>query len=89
MDLLFTCNTFHHLEERVAYFEGIKRYLRPGGRVAIIDYSGEGNFFEKRHSTPPEVVKREMEQAGYVLDEDAGGFLDRQSFLIFSPATGG
>lgn len=87
VDLLFTCNTFHHIEDRSAYFEGARRYLRPGGRVAIIDYSGEGGFFERRHATPPGVVQREMEQAGYALEKDAG-FLERQSFLIFRPATG-
>jgi predicted methyltransferase len=88
VDLLFTCNTYHHLEDRSAYFETVKDYLRPGGRVAIIDYSGEGGFFERRHSTPPETIQSEMEAAGYELDKNAG-FLERQSFLIFRPTAQG
>jgi ubiquinone/menaquinone biosynthesis C-methylase UbiE len=89
VDLVFTCNTFHHLEDRAAYFGSLKRHLRPGGRVAIIDYSGEGGFFERRHSTPPDDIRSEMEQAGYRLEKDAGDFLERQSFLIFSPEAEG
>jgi ubiquinone/menaquinone biosynthesis C-methylase UbiE len=88
VDLLFTCNTYHHLEDRSAYFETVKGYLRPGGRVAIIDYSGEGGFFERRHSTPPETIQSEMEAAGYELDKNVG-FLERQSFLIFRPTAQG
>jgi predicted methyltransferase len=89
VDLLFTCNTYHHLEDRSAYFEAVRPYLRPGGRVAIIDYSGEGGWFERRHSTPPETIQSEMEAAGYQLEKNVG-FLERQSFLIFSPtALGG
>jgi ubiquinone/menaquinone biosynthesis C-methylase UbiE len=88
VDLLFTCNTYHHLEDRSAYFEAVRRYLRPGGRVAIIDYSGEGGFFERRHSTPAETIQSEMEAAGYQLEKNVG-FLERQSFLIFSPTARG
>ena len=35
------------------------------------------------HYTPRESIKREMDQAGYLLDQDLD-FLDRQSFLIFT-----
>jgi hypothetical protein len=56
--------------------------------VAIIDYSGEGGFFERRHSTPPETIRSEMEAAGYQLEKDVD-FLTRQSFLIFSPTAQG
>lgn len=85
VDLVFTCNTYHHLEERVAYFTKVREYLRPNGRVAIIDLDGrawlEGLL---RHYTPRESIVREMEQAGYELQHDFD-FLDRQSFLIFVP----
>lgn len=85
VDLVFTCNTYHHLEKRVAYFTKVREYLRPNGRVAIIDLDGrawlEGLL---RHYTPRESIVREMEQAGYELQHDFD-FLDRQSFLIFVP----
>ncbi len=83
VDLIFTVNTYHHIDERVAYFKNLQKYLRPGGRIAVIDYDRRA-WFEGllRHYTPTEFIKREMEQAGYALQQELD-FLDRQSFLIF------
>ena len=82
-DLIFTSNTYHHIDHRVAYFANLRQYLRPGGSIAIIDFDRrawlEGLL---RHYTPSEFIKREMEQAGYALQQEYD-FLDRQSFLIF------
>jgi arsenite methyltransferase len=84
VDLIFTSNTYHHIDNRVAYFSNLRQYLRPGGTVAIIDFDRrawlEGLL---RHYTPSEFIKREMEQAGYMLQQEFD-FLDRQSFLIFT-----
>ena len=43
VDLVFSSNTYHHIGNRVAYFSRLRRSLRPGGRVAIVEY-GEGSF---------------------------------------------
>ncbi|MGE5218612.1 MAG: class I SAM-dependent methyltransferase [Chloroflexota bacterium] len=84
VDLIFTSNTYHHIENRVAYFAGLRKYLRPGGRVAIIEYDRRSWIVGLlRHYTPSEFIKREMEQAGYTLSQEFD-FLDRQSFLIFA-----
>ena len=84
VDLIFTSNTYHHLDNRINYFSNLRQYLKPGGRVAIIDFDRrawlEGLL---RHYTPSEFIKREMEQAGYVLQLEPL-FLDRQSFLVFT-----
>jgi arsenite methyltransferase len=84
VDLVLTSNTYHHIDNRVSYFANLHKYLRPGARVAIIDFDRrawlEGLL---RHYTPSEFIKREMEQAGYVLQREFD-FLDRQSFLIFA-----
>jgi arsenite methyltransferase len=87
VDLIFTSNTYHHIDNRVAYFGNLRQALRPGGRIAIIDFDRrawlEGLL---RHYTPSEFIEREMEQAGFTLDQELD-FLDRQSFLIFKPKT--
>ena len=84
VDLIFTCNTYHHLKDRVTYFAQAQKYLRPGGRVAIIDFNGKGWFFKIfRHFTTSEVIKKEMELAGYHLQHEFN-FLPRQHFLVFS-----
>jgi len=84
VDLVFTSNTYHHIENRIAYFSKLREYLKPGGKVAIIDFDSRA-WFESlfSHHTPSEAIKREMEQAGYVLRQEHN-FLERQSFLIFA-----
>lgn len=86
VDLIFTSNSYHHFDNRVVYFANLRKYLKPAGRVAIIDYDRRA-WFEGllRHYTPSEFIKREMEQAGYTLQQELS-FLDRQSFLIFTGA---
>lgn len=76
VDLLFTCNTVHHFADRTAYFREVRKYLRPGGKVVIIDY------LKKHRSAPPDVLTAEMAAAGYRLAKRAD-FLEKQSFLVF------
>lgn len=83
VDLLFTCNTYHHLDDPAAYFARAKTSLRPGGRVAILDFNGHGWFSRLfAHATPAEQIRRDMEQAGYDLVAQPD-FLSQQNFLIF------
>lgn len=82
VDLLFSSNTYHHLGERVAYFARLRDRIRPGGRVAIIEFDPAAHG---RHATSPEVIRSEMRQAGYVLEVEHP-FLERQSFQIFKVA---
>jgi arsenite methyltransferase len=83
VDLLFTSNTYHHIANRIAYFKSARAYLKPDGKVAVIDFDGR-SWLEPlfSHYTTTDTIKREMEQAGYTLKEQPN-FLDRQSFLIF------
>jgi predicted methyltransferase len=83
VDLIFTTNVYHHIEGRAKYFSGAAKYLRAGGRIAIVDFNGKhwtASFMG--HYTLVEVVKKEMEEAGYRLEREFD-FLDRQSFLVY------
>jgi arsenite methyltransferase len=85
VDLIFTSNTYHHIDDRIRYFSNLRQFLRPGGRIAIIEFDRRGWLQGLlRHYTPSEFIEREMEQAGYTLQQSFD-FLDRQSFLIFAP----
>jgi len=44
VDLVFSCNTYHLMPDRVAYFRALASSLRPDGRVAIIDFHPRGFF---------------------------------------------
>jgi ubiquinone/menaquinone biosynthesis C-methylase UbiE len=84
VDLFFTSNTYHHLENRARYFTTLRSTLRPGGKVAIIDFNREGWIQSLGHYTPAEDIKREMNEAGYELEREHD-FLTKQSFLVFVP----
>jgi arsenite methyltransferase len=84
VDLVFSCDTYHHMQDRVAYFQSLARYLKPDGKVAILDFHAEGFFSGLLgHGTTKQEVRREMESAGYRLAAEYD-FIDRQHFQIFS-----
>ena len=89
VDLLFVSNTIHHLENRSKYFSDLRSSLKPGARVAIIDFyhderSGELGF-PKHHLVSRETIVKELTDAGYRLDREHN-FLPRQYFLEFTAA---
>ncbi len=79
VDMIFTSNPYHHLEDRTHYFLNAKKYLRPNGRVVVIDFR-KGAF---RHFTERRVVLDELQAAGYELEKEHT-FLPKQNFLVFS-----
>ena len=88
VDLLFVCNTIHHLDERSKYFRDLRSSLKPGVRIAIIDFypddrSGELGF-PKRHLVSRDTIIQEMATAGYKLEREHS-FLPKQYFLEFVP----
>ncbi len=84
IDLIFVRNVFHHLPDDVTgYFKKLQKVLRPGGRVAIIEYNRGLAYFFHRHGTQEEVIVEKMEKAGYHLIENLD-LLPKQSFVIFS-----
>ena len=85
-DLAILVDVYHHIENREQYFRQLQKSLKPGGRLAVIDFrldSPEGP--PKAARIAPEQVKAELQRAGYVLGEEHA-FLPNQYFLIFSAA---
>lgn len=83
VDVVLIVDTFHHLPSRAAYFTKLRAQLKPGGRVAIVDFrkdSPEGPPVQFRFT--PEQITNELAQAGFVLAE-THDFLPRQHFLIY------
>ena len=85
VDLIFTCNTYHHLSDRVSYMQALAGFLRPNGRIAIIDFK-EGSWLGSLfgHATSKDMVRQEMKAAGYRLINNFD-FLPKQHFQVFSP----
>jgi arsenite methyltransferase len=88
VDLVFSCDGYHDMNDRVDYFRSLISSLRPGGRVAILDFHPRG-FFSGMfgHRIEKEEVRREMEAAGYQLLNDYD-VVDSQHFQIFAKAAG-
>lgn len=87
VDLLFVCNTYHHLGEQVTYFRNLKSAFKPGGGIAIVDYyhderSGKLGF-PKHHLVPRDRVVQDLTAAGYKLVNEHT-FLPKQYFLEFT-----
>ncbi len=86
VDAAMIVDTYHHIGNRVAYFERLRARLAPGGRVAIIDFKPDAPMGPPTHTRiSADAVKREMERAGYRL-ADEHTFLPHQYFLVFALA---
>lgn len=84
VDVIFLCNTYHHIESRAGYFRRAGRALRPQGRVVIVEFKPEGWFARWfGHATPADMIRSEMEAAGYRLAQQHD-FLERQHFMMFA-----
>jgi cyclopropane fatty-acyl-phospholipid synthase-like methyltransferase len=85
VDLIVLVDVYHHIGDRERYFRKLQDSLRPGGRLAVIDFhmdSLEGP--PKRARIAPERVEAELKRAGYALAKEHT-FLPNQYFLVFQP----
>lgn len=84
-DLVFLRNVFHHLPAPPAYMRTLRPAIKPGGRVAIIEWlPRDGNHFTRRHGADPETIAATMTKSGYKKNAEFD-FLPEQSFAIYTP----
>jgi SAM-dependent methyltransferase len=83
VDLVILVDTYHHVPDRERYFRNLQKSLKPGGRLAIIDFTLDSPVGPpKRARIPADAVKKELARAGYALAEEHT-FLPHQYFLVF------
>jgi ubiquinone/menaquinone biosynthesis C-methylase UbiE len=84
VDVVLILDSYHHLDDRLTYARGLRRFLRPDGRIAIIDWQKRPLPVgpEMDHKLAREHVLDEMNQAGYELAAEPD-VLPYQYFLIF------
>src|SRR4051812_11879067 len=59
-DLALFVDVYHHIEERERYFRRLKDALKPGGRIALVDFRIDSEIGPPpRARVAPERVKRE------------------------------
>lgn len=85
VDVVVLVDVYHHIEDRERYFRKLATSLKPGGRVAVIDFRLDSpSGPPKAARVAPQRVKAELGNAGYALAAEHQ-FLPRQYFLLFSP----
>lgn len=86
LDFVFMRNVTHHLPNRIEYFKNLKQFLKPNGRIVIIEYK-KGKIFSFHglfgHYISKEIIIQEMKDAGYLLEKEFD-FLPEQHFTIYS-----
>lgn len=82
-DLIIYVDVYHHVDDRIQYFRRLQNSLKPGGRLAIIDFTMDSPAGPPKSARiAPEQVKTELQRAGYLLAEEHA-FLPNQYFLVF------
>jgi ubiquinone/menaquinone biosynthesis C-methylase UbiE len=88
VDRFFVCDTWHHIEDQAKYLALMKKMLRPGGEVVMIDFKKEktpmGPPLEMRIAR--DTLVQQMQAAGFRLATEHT-FLPYQYFLVFRPGT--
>jgi len=84
VDLALMHDVLHHVEQRQAYLKSVAGYLKPTGRVAVVEFNPK----DSPHKADPSlVVSKEqaavwMAEAGFVPAEDIQLFTDKW-FVIY------
>lgn len=78
IDLAFICDTYHHFEHPEAMMKSIRRALKPGGSVIVIDFRKIAGF-----STPWVMGHVRADEATVVGEIEAAGFrlMEERDFL--------
>jgi ubiquinone/menaquinone biosynthesis C-methylase UbiE len=85
VDVAFFHDVLHHVQDRPAYLKSVAGYLKPGGRIVVIDLNAETS----PHRDQPELVVSKQQatawlaEAGFAVAEDIGLFPDKW-FLVFA-----
>jgi len=85
-DLILVANTYHHFPDGPAYLRRLARSLKPGGRIANVD-------FHKRELPMGPPVEHKVSRDDFLRDARAAGlelseehdFLPNQYFLVLRP----
>jgi SAM-dependent methyltransferase len=93
-DAIYMRRVYHHFTNPATLDASLFEALRPGGRLAIIDFVPVRWLFWLRrpegvpedrggHGIPPAVVLREVTAAGFVLDRRIDDWNSREYCLVF------
>ncbi len=82
VDLIAIIDTLHHIGNQATYLKNLKRYLRPNGRVAIVDFSKTWPAGHEKMVYKLEDLDGWMQAAGFKMVSQHY-FLDNNFFVIY------
>jgi ubiquinone/menaquinone biosynthesis C-methylase UbiE len=71
-DVVLFHDVLHHIQDRAGYLKATARYVKPGGRIAIVELPPDGS-----HKDAPELVVTKDQVKGWMAD---AGFAPVQEF---------
>jgi ubiquinone/menaquinone biosynthesis C-methylase UbiE/mono/diheme cytochrome c family protein len=85
IDLAFVAYTFHEFAEPLETVESIKRALKPGGRLFVLEYAKESAIAPASplHRMSFDEIRREIEPLGFAI-EQLLDFLPMQHGVVFA-----
>jgi len=87
VDLVFTCDTYHHFEFPYKTLASIRRALRPGGRLIVIDFKKEDaerpDWVNNHVRANKKTVIEEVTKAGFKLIDEPDLEMKGQYVLRF------
>ncbi|MFN9234407.1 MAG: class I SAM-dependent methyltransferase [Planctomyces sp.] len=90
VDVAFICDTYHHFEFPQKTMTSLRKAMKPGGRVIVVDFrrvQGESTEWTMNHvRAGQEVFEAEITQAGFRRVKEVQGLLKENYMLVFEPA---
>ena len=88
VDLAFFHDVLHHIEHRAVFLKSLAKYIKPSGRVAIIDLDKDHPRASHKDDPVYTISQADitgwMRDAGFSLAEEHNDLFDRKIFLIFA-----
>jgi ubiquinone/menaquinone biosynthesis C-methylase UbiE len=87
IDMALMVDVYHELSDPQTMLANIRKALKPGGRLVLIEYKGEDQSIPilPSHKMTVAQAKLEVEHEGFALTT-VNSSLPRQHVLVFSPA---
>jgi ubiquinone/menaquinone biosynthesis C-methylase UbiE len=87
LDLLFTRNTFHHINNKNQYMKKLANKIKADGKIALIDYKNDASASPIGHSSSREEILSSIEDTGLVIEKEYD-FLEKQYFFMLKKQSG-
>jgi ubiquinone/menaquinone biosynthesis C-methylase UbiE len=85
VDVALFHDVLHHIQDRAGYLKATAAYVKPGGRIAVVDLPPDGS-----HKDEPDLVvtkdqvKRWMADAGFAPVQEISGLDEGKWFIVYA-----